>query len=72
MSKENQNPTILNAPTTIFDSCGVYDLNGNGIPRGSKNPAWQDALSFLEWYGLPQMEGFGIIIVDNMGENWEE
>ena len=71
MSPENQNPTILNAPTTIFDSCGVNDFKkGSGVPRGSKNPEWGDALSFLEWYGLPQMEGFGVIIIDNMGYNW--
>ena len=35
------------------------------IPKGSKFEGWQDALSFLEYYGLPLMSGFGIIIIDN-------
>ena len=73
MSKENQNPTILNAPTKIFDSCGVNDWkNEVGVPRGSRKSEWSDALKFLEWYGLPQMEGFGVIIIDNMGDNWQD
>ena len=73
MSLENQNPKVLNAPTKIFDACGVYDINtGDSIPRGSRKKEWDNALSFLEWYGLPQMEGFGVIIIDTMSENWSD
>lgn len=27
--------------------------------------AWGNALDFLEWYGIPKMSGFGIVIVDD-------
>ena len=59
--------TELSKPTEIFDSCGAYDLknDGNPIAKGSKFSAWKDALSFLEWYGIPHMDGFGIIIMDD-------
>ena len=40
--------------------------NGNeAIPKGSEKKEWSDALSFLEWYGIPHMDGFGIIIIDD-------
>jgi hypothetical protein len=57
----------LNAPTNVFDACGAYDFKngGNPISKGSKFEAWSDALNFLEWYGVPLMDGFGIIIIDN-------
>ena len=52
--------------TTIFDSCGAYDFkNGNSVSKGSKFDDWKDALTFLEWYGLPHMKDFGIIVIDN-------
>ena len=34
------------------------------ISKGSKK--WATALDFLEWYGIPLMPGFGIVIVDNL------
>lgn len=57
----------LNKPTTQFDACGAYDLKNGGeaIAKGSQKKEWSDALSFLEWYGIPHMEGFGIIIIDD-------
>ena len=59
--------TKLNGPTEIFDACGAYDIHKGGaaISKGSNFEKWQDALSFLEWYGIPHMDGFGIIIIDN-------
>jgi hypothetical protein len=56
----------LNAVTTIFDSCGAYDFKngGDAIAKGSKFDAWPDALTFLEWYGIPHMSGFGIVVID--------
>ena len=63
----------LNGPTQIFDACGAYDIHngGDAISKGSKFPKWQDALSFIEWYGIPLMSGFGIIIIDDR-ENSKE
>jgi len=61
--------TKLSEPTEIFDNCGAYDINTEGGPtiaKGSTFEAWKDALSFLEWYGIPHMDGFGIIIIDNV------
>ena len=60
--------TELSKPTEIFDSCGAYGFKGSGDPiaKGSKFAAWQDALSFLEWYGIPHMDKFGIIIIDDL------
>ena len=57
----------LNTATTVFDACGAYDFKDGGTPiaKGSKYKDWGDALSFLEWYGIPLMDGFGIIIIDN-------
>lgn len=55
----------LSSPTEIFDNCGAYDRNEGIIPKGSVYPSWKDALSFLEWYGIPEMAGFGIIIIDD-------
>jgi len=61
--------TKIAEPTFMFDNCGAYDLNtGDGdtpINRGSTFPEWGNALSFLEWYGVPLMNGFGIIIIDD-------
>ena len=59
--------TGLNKPTKQFDACGVYDIKNGGapIPNGSTKKEWANALDFLEWYGIPEMEGFGIIIVDD-------
>ena len=59
--------TKLNGPTSIFDACGAYDIHngGDAIAKGSKFSKWQDALSFIEWYGIPHMSGFGIIIIDD-------
>jgi hypothetical protein len=69
----------LNEPTEIFDSCGAYNVaggaveNGKGedelgaaIRKGSKFTKWDNALKFLEWYGIPYMDGFGIVIIDNL------
>ena len=59
--------TKLAEVTEIFDSCGAYDYKNDGaaISKGSTFDAWPDALSFLEWYTMPHMENFGIIVIDN-------
>jgi len=57
----------LNKNTYIFDTCGTYDFKNDGavISKGSEKQEWSDALSFLEWYGIPHMEGFGLVILDD-------
>lgn len=59
----------LSDPTEMFDNCGVYD-DGNAVPKPSQYPKWNTALNFLEWYGVPLMNDFGIIIIDD--ENQEQ
>lgn len=54
----------LKKPTEMFDNCGVYD-NKTAIAKPSQYPKWTEALSFLEWYGVPLMNHFGIIIIDD-------
>ena len=54
----------LNEPTEMFDNCGVYD-DGTAIAKPSQYPKWTEALSFLEWYGVPLMDHFGVIIIDD-------
>ena len=56
----------LGKPTTQFDSCGIQITDPSyTYSLGSSYPAWQDALSFLEWYQIPLMSTFGMIIVDD-------
>ena len=54
----------LGKPTEQFDNCGAYDIdNGNEpIVRPSTFDKWKNALSFLEYYGIPHLPNFGIII----------
>ena len=63
--------SILNFPTKMFDTCGAYDFKNGGaqISKGSEKSEWQNALDFLEWYGLPYMEGFGVIIIEDQAPN---
>ena len=69
MKKENQFLiSKINNATKIFDACGVYDDSG-AIPYPSTHPNFADAMTFLEWYGLQMMPGFGFVIVDNMTED---
>lgn len=71
--KVKNDALILTKPTEIFDNCGVFDKNGDAITRPSENANFQDALTFLEWYGVILLSDFGFIIVDNMapeGEDW--
>lgn len=58
---------VLRSPTEVFDDCGVY-INGESVPKPSRNENWKTALDFMEWYGLPLMDGFGIILVDDSEE----
>jgi len=59
----------LSKVTTAFDNCGAFDGNSgdkqNSIPKGSEYKYWKNALSFLEYYGVQKMDGFGIIIIDD-------
>ena len=59
--------TNLNKPTTQWDQCGVHDIrNGNeNIPYASGKAQFANALDFLDWYGVPLMTGFGMIIIDD-------
>ena len=58
--------TGLDSVTYQFDKCGAYDVHNDGasIPLGSEFEEWGDALSFLEWYGFPKLDGFKIVIID--------
>lgn len=60
---------MLNAPTKIFDSCGVIDEtdseNPVNIPYGSKYDGWDNVIKFFNWYGIPEMSGFGLIIIND-------
>ena len=60
----------LNDYSEVFDACGAYDgtKDQGSVPKGSKYPAWSNALKFLEWFQVQKMDGFGIIIVDNENE----
>ena len=54
----------LGEPTKQFDNCGAYDVDNDKAPivTPSKFEKWQDALSFLEYYGIPHLPNFGIVI----------
>lgn len=58
----------LSAPTEMFDNCGVYDGSG-AVPKPSQEEKWNTALKFLEWYKVPLMEGFGIILIDDENQD---
>ena len=55
----------LSDPTEMFDNCGVNLDGGTAVARPSVGPTWKTALDFLEWYQVPLMPGFGIIIIDD-------
>ena len=57
--------TKLKDPTLQWDQCGVYNIRDDNkdIPYASR--FFPNALDFLDWYGIPLMEGFGIIIIDD-------
>ena len=57
--------------TTKFDACGAYD-DGEAIPHPSKYEKWRNCIQFLEWYGIPMMPGFGIVIINDVsGSSYE-
>ena len=62
---------LLGQPTTLFDNCGAYDFKagGNPIDKSSTFSDWSNALKYLEWYGIPHMDGFGIIFIDDQNQN---
>ena len=64
---DNGNFQVLNEPTKIFDDCGANDIKdgGGGVPYGSKKAEWSNAVKFFNWYGIPEMEGFGVIIIND-------
>ena len=54
--------------TEIFDACGAYVGEGDdavSVPYGSENSDWNNAVNFFNWYGIPEMEGFGVIIIND-------
>ena len=60
--------STLGDRTFIFDHCGAYDIQGSGdvIEIGSTFEAWGDCAQFLNWLGLLRLEGFHVVIVDNI------
>jgi hypothetical protein len=65
------NMKTLGDKTYIFDHCGAYDIkNESGdspvIELGSRFEPWSDAAKFLNWLGLLRLDGFHIVIVDNI------
>jgi len=52
----------------MFDNCGVYD-GKTAVPKPSIYEKWDTMLKFLEWYGVPKMKGFGIILIDDLNQN---
>jgi hypothetical protein len=69
------NITGLGSPITDWDRCGVYDiwtLQISQLPNAAREyyrwPSKQfpDWLSFIEYWGLPNMPGFGFIIIDDV------
>lgn len=62
---------LLGQPTDLFDNCGAYDFKNDGSPidKSSTFADWSDALKYLEWYGIPHMDGFGIIFIDDQNQN---
>ena len=67
---DNTNMKTLGDKTFIFDHCGAFDIkNGDAtIELGSRFEPWSDCSKFLNWLGLLRMEGFYIVIVDNISE----
>ena len=56
----------LNNYTKVFDKCGAYDMDGEtAVEKGSTFKKWDNALNFIEEFGVPEMDGFGIIIIDD-------
>lgn len=60
----------LNNFTKTFDKCGLNDREGNSIPFSSDHEPFDSVLSFLNWYKVPQMEGFGVIIIDETSDKY--
>lgn len=61
----------LGNKTTKFDACGAYD-GDDAVPHPSKYDKWKNCIEFLEWYGVPMMPGFGIVIINDVsGSSYE-
>lgn len=67
---EETNYDSLNNFTKVFDKCGIYDRDGNGIPYASEHEPFDSVLSFMNWYKVPKMEDFGIIIIDETSDKY--
>lgn len=57
--------TKLSDPTEMFDNCGVNINEQKSVARPSVEPEWKTALDFFEWYQVPLMKDFGVIIIDD-------
>ena len=57
--------TDLSKPTQQWDSCGVYDIRDGGSDIPYASGKFDNALDFLDWYSVPLMDGFGLIIIDD-------
>ena len=64
LETDNSNFQVLNEPTKIFDACGAID-GDESVPYGSDHEPWNNAVNFFNWYGIPEMEGFGVIIIND-------
>lgn len=54
----------LGRATDKFDACGAYD-GDDAVPYPSDYEKWQNCVDFLEWYGIPMMPGFGMVIIND-------
>lgn len=54
----------IGSKTYKFDACGAYD-DGEPVPYPNSYEKWKNCIDFLEWYGIPMMPGFGIVIIND-------
>lgn len=43
----------------------MYDIRDNGSDIPYASGKFKNALDFLDWYSVPLMSGFGLIIIDD-------
>jgi len=58
---------LISKPTENFDDCGLI-INGSSVAKPSRKKEFANVLDFMEWYQVPLMHGFGIIIIDDKAD----
>lgn len=62
----------LGQPSKFLDHCGAYDFKGKKeedreiVFEPSRHEPWSDASKFLNYLGIEFLDGFHMVIVDNM------